>query len=64
MVVDSNDLPVLEDGSFDVSKVHLNRVWFEKSDFVSNFIIVRMIMNNIEATRTHIHNINVESKSG
>jgi len=62
MVIDSNDLPIREDGSFDEGKVHLNRVWFEKSDFISNFIIIRLIMNNIENTRTHIHNVNVESR--
>ncbi len=62
MVIDSNDLPIREDGSFDVNKVHLNRIWFEKSDFISNFIIIRLIMNNIENTKTHIHNVNVESR--
>lgn len=62
MVIDSNDLPIREDGSFASSKVHLNRIWFEKSDFISNFIIIRLIMNNIEDTKTHIHNVNVESR--
>jgi hypothetical protein len=57
-----NDLPVTNDGSYDVQKVYLNRNWFDKSDFISNFILVRLIMNNVEDTQTHIHNVNVEAR--
>lgn len=57
-----NDLPIRKDGSFDEQKIYLNRNWFDKSDFISNFIIVRLIMNNIKDTQTHIHNVNTEAR--
>lgn len=62
MVITDRDLPIEKDGSFDATKVYLDRTWFEKSDFISNFIIVRLIMNNIEDTQIHIHNVNVEAR--
>jgi len=62
MVKDSSDLPIEEDGTFDVDKVHLNRTWFDKSDFISNFIIVRLIMNNTNNIQVAIHNVNVEAR--
>jgi len=62
MVKNSNSLPIVENGTFDVNKVHLTRSWFEKSDFISNFIVIRLIMDNINNTRTHIHNVNVEAR--
>jgi len=58
----SSDSPITNDGSYDAQKVYLNRNWFDKSDFISNFLIVRLIMNNIEDTQTHIHNVNVEAR--
>ena len=58
-----NDLPIRKDGSYDEQKVFLNRNWFDKSDIISNFIIVRLIMNNIEDTQTHIHNVNTEART-
>ena len=57
-----NDLPIRKDGSFDEQKIYLNRNWFDKSDIISNFIIVRLIMNNIEDTQIHIHNVNTEAR--
>ena len=62
MVKDSSDLPIGENGSFDVNKVHLNRTWFNKSDFISNFIIVRLIMSNTDNIQVSIHNVNVEAR--
>jgi len=62
MVKDSNNLPIAENGTFEVGKVHLNRSWFDKSDFISNFIIVRLIMSNTNNIQVSIHNINVEAR--
>lgn len=62
MVIDSRELPISEDGSYLPNKVHLMRNWFDMSDFISNFIIVRMIMDNKEDTQTLIHNVNVEAR--
>lgn len=62
MVVDSDALPIDENGRVDAIKLHNNRIWFEKSDFISNFIVVRLIMYNVENTQIHIHNVNVEAR--
>lgn len=62
LVKNGSDLPIRKDGSYDVQKVFLNRNWFDKSDIISNFIIVRLIMNNIKDTQTHIHNVNTEAR--
>lgn len=62
MIKDSSDLPIAENGTFEVGKVHLNRNWFDKSDFISNFIIVRLIMVNSNDIQVSIHNINVEAR--
>lgn len=62
LVKSSSDLPITNDGSYEVDKIYLNRNWFDKSDFISNFIIVRLIMNNVEDTQTHIHNVNTEAR--
>lgn len=63
MIKDSSDLPIGENGTFDANKVHLSRTWFDKSDFINNFIIVRLIMSNINNIQVSIHNVNVESRN-
>jgi len=62
LVVSSDESPIMENGSYDITKIYNNRNWFDKSDIINNFIIVRLIMNNIENTQTHIHQVNVEAR--
>lgn len=62
MVVKGDELPIDERGCVELNKLHINRIWFEKSDFISNFIVVRLIMYNVENTQIHIHNVNVEAR--
>ena len=58
----NENLPVINDnGDVITSNINNSKNWFDKSIFISKFIVVRLIMNNTSNTNVHIHKINVKS---
>ncbi len=61
LVIDG-DSPVIDgNGEFIESNLNNNKVWFEKSNFIGKFIVVRLYMDNIDNNTTYIHSVNVQS---
>lgn len=62
LVVD-NTLPVIDSrGRLIQSNININRSWFEKSNFINTFIVVRMIMKNQTNDAVYINVVNVKSR--
>jgi hypothetical protein len=62
-VVNSN-LPIVNNvGSINVSNININKSWFDKSNFIHTFIVVRMIINNDTNNTTYINVVNVKSRN-
>jgi len=61
LVINPSD-PILDDNG-DVIESNLNqlKLWFEKSNFISKFIVVRLIIDNIDNNNVYIHKVNVNS---
>lgn len=58
----NGNLPVInENGDIISSNINNSKNWFDKSIFISKFIVVRLIMNNTTNNTVHIHKINVKS---
>lgn len=58
LVIDS-DLPIIEEnGELNTTNINLNKNWFEKSNFISKFIVVRLIMFNNNANVIYINSLN------
>lgn len=54
--------PIIDDnGEVINSNINSLKVWFEKSNFISKFIVVRLIYDNIENNDIHINQVNVHS---
>ena len=49
-----------EDGNFLSANV-VEKQWYNKNIFISNFLVVRMIWNNTDKRIKYIHNVNVKS---
>jgi len=62
-MVINRDLPIVDKyGSIIESNINNNRSWFEKSNFIHTFIVVRMIMNNTDNKEVTIQNVNIKSR--
>lgn len=62
-VVVDNTLPLIDDeGRVIQSNINNNRSWFEKSNFINTFIVVRMIMKNQTNNSVYINVVNVKSR--
>jgi len=62
-LVKDYNLPFIDEkGNFLEDNINYNKVFFNKSNFLSNFIIIRMIINNEENKTVYIHNVNVKSE--
>lgn len=54
--------PILdENGEIEQSNINDLKVWFEKSNFISKFIVVRFIIDNIDNDDVFIHQANIKS---
>lgn len=54
--------PIIDtNGDLIQSNINLLTLWFEKSDFISKFITVRLIIDNVDNDTVHIHEVNVQS---
>jgi hypothetical protein len=63
LVVDKT-LPVVDvEGVIQLNNINNNKSWFEKSNFISNFIVVRLIMKNLTNDEVIINNVNVKSRT-
>lgn len=62
-IVEDENLPIINDNG-EVVATNLNnlKVWFEKSNFISKFIVVRLIINNNNNEDVFIHQVNVKSQ--
>jgi hypothetical protein len=61
-VIDRNQPILFEDGKLNTANINLLKVWFKKSKFISKFVIVRMIIDNIDELTIDIENVNVNLK--
>ena len=62
MVIDRS-LPLIDSrGVLNLSNINMNRNWFDKSNFISTFIVVRMIMKNLSNNTISINSVNVKSR--
>jgi hypothetical protein len=59
IVIDRNQPIILEDGTINVANLNNNAVWFTKSKFISKFIVIRLIYDNINQRMIHIQDIGV-----
>ncbi len=54
-LVKDTTLPFLdEDGNLINTNININKSWFDKSKFISKFVIVRLIYNNVNQRDLHI----------
>ena len=61
-LLESNILPVLDDnGDIIESNINKDKLWFDKSNFISKFITVRLITDNVADDDLYIHKVNVKS---
>ncbi len=61
LVMDAT-LPIIDDnGGLVSANINNNKIWFDKSNFISKFITVRLIVNNQDNSNVAIHRVNVKS---
>jgi hypothetical protein len=59
----THNLPIVNKrGEILTDNININKVWFEKSNFINNFIVVRLIMSNINNEQVYIHTVNIKSR--
>lgn len=59
----SKILPIIDkEGRINENNLNNLKSWFDKSNFISNFIVIRLYMNNIDNKTIYIHNVNVKSR--
>jgi len=61
LVIDAQQPIINEDGSINESNINYDKLWFERSYFMSKFIVVRLIMSNTDATNIYLTEVNVKS---
>jgi len=61
LVLIPNNPIINEAGELISSNINNVKLWFEKSNFISKFITVRLIVDNIDNDTVHIHQVNVQS---
>lgn len=62
MVIDKY-LPIIgEEGSINENNINFNKSFFDKSNFIDIFIVVRLIMANDTNDTVYIHRVNVKSR--
>lgn len=61
LVINPN-YPILKDnGELNIENINNLKVWFEKSNFISKFITVRFIMDNVDNTTVYLHEASIKS---
>lgn len=63
MTIDKDSPVINEEGEILINNINNSKSWFDKSNFISTFIVVRMIMNNKENHTVYINSINVKSRT-
>jgi hypothetical protein len=54
--------PIIDDnGDVVITNINNNKIWFDKSNFISKFITVRLIISNVTNEAVYIHKLNVKS---
>lgn len=54
--------PIIDDkGDLYINNINQFKIWFEKSNFISKFIVVRLIIDNQENDDVYIHQVNAKS---
>jgi hypothetical protein len=61
MVINANSPTIDDKGAIITNNINTNKIWFEKSYFISKFIVVRLIIDNISNNTIHVHRVNVKS---
>lgn len=62
MTINSDSPVINKEGEILINNLNINRSWFDKSNFISTFIVVRMIMNNENNDTVYINGVNVKSR--
>lgn len=63
IVVDRTLPLVNEEGVINQNNLNINKSWFEKSNFISNFIVTRLLIYNENNKTVYIHCVNVKSRT-
>ena len=58
----NKSFPIGKNGNINENNINNLRSWFDKSNFISTFIVIRFIFSNLENKVKFIHNINVKSR--
>jgi hypothetical protein len=61
-MTNNRNLPVVDEDGAVLNNVNINKSWFDKSNFINNFIVVRMIMKNLNNDAVYINCVNVKSR--
>ena len=61
IVIDVNSPVINNDGTINTNNLDFSKLWFEKSNFIGKFIVVRLYMNNMEDNTILIHDVKAQS---
>ena len=61
LILDATSPIINDKGELVSSNIDNNKIWFDKSNFISKFITVRLIYDNIDNDDIHIHQVEVSS---
>lgn len=61
-LVNNSNSPILDEkGEILQENINNFKIWFEKSNFISKFIVVRFIIDNLDNDDVYIHQVNIKS---
>ena len=60
-VINPDAVIIDEKGRLNTSNIDSNKLWFERKNFSGKFIVVRLIMDNLDDNSFHIHEVNTIS---
>lgn len=61
IVIDKNSPIINENGDIIETNLDNNKSFFEKRNFISKFVVVRLIIDNIDNNDVYIHSVNINS---
>jgi len=61
LVIDQFSPVIDENGELMTTNINNDKLWFEKNNFISKFIVVRMYIDNVSQNTVLLHSVNVKS---
>lgn len=61
LVINPNNPIINDDGELQTDNINTIKLWFEKSNFIGKFIVVRLIMDNIDNDTIYLHEVKTTS---